>query len=171
MPPGFFGRSLDQQRAGLDAHHLVSEVIERVLKVGTLHKHPNPEAYLMRAITNAGIDAKRRERLQRREPQSVDPTDIAPVGHETAVTDKLAMASALSDAIPALPERAKRVARAKFDHPDLNINQLAAQLGVSRDTVRRAFTDMRDNDTLRGLVQPEAETPPTATTPYAEEHP
>ena len=168
----FFDRSLNQQRAGLDARDLVSAVIERVLKDGTLHQQPKPEAYLMRAITNAGIDARRRYvRHQQRAPKLVDPAQVAPVDHETAATDKLAAASVFEDVIPTLSERAKRVVRAKLDHPDLNINQLAANLDMSRDTVRRAYKDMKANESLRGLVQPEAETPPTATTPNAEEHP
>ena len=168
----FFDGSDNQQRAGLDAHHLVSQVLERVLEGGNLHKHPNPKRYIMKAITNAGIDAKKRhDHYERIAPHLIDPTQVAPLSHETAATDKLVAASVLEDAIPALPERAKRVARAKVEHPDLNINQLAAHLDVSRDTVRRAFNDMNDNEVLRGFVQPEAEPQPTANSRHPEENP
>ena len=168
----FFGRSLNRQRAGLDAHHLVSAVVDRVLKKGNLHKQPNPEAYLMKAITNAGSDARDRDdRYEQIVPRLVNSTDLATPSHETASTDKLATASVLKDAISELPERAKRVARAKLEYPEKNINELAAHLNVSRDTVRRSFEDMRDNGSLRSFAQPEAEPPPTANAPHSEEYP
>lgn len=168
----FFGGSLNRQRAGLDAHHLLGVVIERVLKDGRLHQHPNPKAYLMRAITNAGIDAKRRdERHRRKVPQFVDRTQEALLDHEIATIDRLAAASVLEDAIPRLPDRAKRVARAKIDYPDLNINELATLLDISRDTVRRAYKDMYADESLHGLVEPEIPTPPSSNTPHPEEHP
>ena len=168
----FFGRSTNRQRAGLDAHHLVSLVVDRVLEKGNLHKQPNSESYLMRAITNAGIDAKdRHDNYQQKASQLLDPAEIAPLNHEDATVNELATAAVLEDAISSLPERAQRVAKSKLDHPDKNINELAAHLNVSRDTVRRAFQDMRDDETLRGYVQPQTESSPTANAPHPEEQP
>ena len=160
----FFGRSVNRQLAGLDAHHLVSAVIDRVLEKGNLHKHPNPEAYLMKAITNAGIDAKARHiNYQKKASQLLDPVEIAPLNHENEIINQLATSADIKDAILSLPERAQRVAQAKIDHPDLNINQLAELLGISRDTIRRAIGDMRNHELLRSLAQPESQPPPTTT--------
>lgn len=168
----FFGRSVNEQRAGLDAHHLVSLVVDRVLEKGNLHKQPNPEAYLMKAISYAGLDAKERDdNYQRKAPQLLDPAEIAPVNHEPATINALATAAVLEDAISSLPERAQRVAEAKLENPDKNINELAAHLGVSRDTIRRAIQDMRDDETLRGYVQPEVESPPITNASHPEEQP
>ena len=168
----FFGRSVNEQRAGLDAHHLVSLVVNRVLEKGDLHKQPNPEAYLMKAIFNAGLDAKERDdNYQRKTPQLLDPAEIAPVNHEPATINALATAAVLEDAISSLPERAQRVAEAKLENPDKNINELAAHLGMSRDTIRRAIQDMRDDETLRGYVQPEVESPPITNATHPEEQP
>ncbi len=163
----FFGRSVNQQRAGLDAHHLVGAVVEKVLENGNLHEQPNPTAYLMKAITNAGIDAKKRyDNYQQKLPQMLEPNEIAPLNHETTTINDLAAAEVLQDTISSMPERAQRVARAILDDPDKNINELAAHLDVSRDTVRRAKQDIRRNASLRGYVQSEAESPPTPHAPH-----
>ena len=168
----FFGRSVNEQRAGLDAHHLVILVVDRILEKGNLHKHPNPEAYLMKAIFFAGLDAKERDdNYKRKAPQLLDPAEIAPVNHEPATINALATAAVLEVAISSLPERAQRVAEAKLENPDKNINELAAHLGVSRDTIRRAIQDMRDDETLRGYVQPEVESPPITNASHPEEQP
>ena len=118
----------------------------------------------MKAITHAGIDASRRDRrYQALVPRLSEHTEEATPSHETASIERVAAASAFEAAIPALPERAQRVAQARIDHPDLNNIQLAELLGVSRDTVGRAISDMKNHELLRNLVQPEDQPPPPTT--------
>ena len=150
----FFGGSYHQERAGIDADNLVHQVLEQILEQGTLHKMRKPLAYVKTAITNAGISANRRlNHYEQIVPQLLDPDAIDPPSHDAATTDQLAAASVLEAAIPALPQRAQRVAKAKIEHPDLNNSQIAAQLDISPDTVRRALEDMQQNDLLRAFVQ------------------
>lgn len=160
----FFDGSINRERAGLDAHHLVGEVLARILKAGKLHNQANPEAYIRKAITNAGIDTTRRDsRYQELVPRLAEHTDQATPSHESASVDEVAAALAFKSAIPELPERAQRVAQAKIDHPDLNNSQLATLLDISRDTVGRAISDMRNHELLRSLVRPDTQPPPTTT--------
>ena len=160
----FFDGSINRERAGLDAHHLVGEVLTRILEAGQLHNQANPEAYIRKAITNAGIDASRRDsRYQKLVTRLSEHTDLATPSHESASVDGVVAASVFKAAIPELPERAQRVARAKIDHPDLNNSQLAELLDISRDTIGRAIRDMRDHELLRSLVQPDTQPPPTTT--------
>ena len=158
-----FDGSERQQRVGLDAEHVVNEALLSIREAGKLHEHPNRAAYIYKVITNKARDAdKKATGLERGDhhygANAHGDDDLADA--VAARVDRRGHNAAVADAVAKLSGRARDVAGAKLDNPTFNINEIADHLGVSRDTVRRAYTDMRADPALRTLAADDSLIPP-----------
>jgi len=111
--------------AGHEADDLAQETFLRFVRAGSYREHGKPIAYLMRTARSVCIDASR---VRRFETVTLD-FDVA--DNQDSDWDPL-----LEEALAKLPSEQREVVELRFSS-DLEINEIAQALGISRFSVRR----------------------------------
>jgi len=157
----FFGNSRRRTVLGVDAHWLVGEAIDKVLKKGFPDPIEEPVAYLKTIIKRTWIDKHRQHQVldrrqhqieatygQRDEPNFADNLigDLSEGASSEAIAEQFE--TFLSRHRPPIPE----IGRALRDRPELTVAEIADLLGTSERSVYRAKTALKNDVDMRALL-------------------
>ena len=154
----FVGQSRTRSREGIDAGHLVSEAVVRVLSNGFPDNTRKPIAYLKKVITNLGLNQfKRHERYKEHLPKLQ--ADHASRHNTPGIADVIVnddqesqLRRDFEEALDKHPPPVPVIGRALRDHPQFTVTQIAEWTGCSDSTVYRAKKAIRGDPVMRTLL-------------------
>ncbi len=157
----FFGDSTRLTVLGVDAHWLVGEAVDKVLKKGFPDPIEEPVAYLKTVMLTTWIDKNRQHQVlerrqhkieatygQRDEPNFADDLigDLSAGATAEAIAEQFE--TLLSRHRPPIPE----IGRALRDRPELTVAEMASLVGASERSVYRAKAALKNDVDMRVLL-------------------
>ena len=157
----FFRNSTRRTVLGVDAHWLLGEAVDKVMKKGFPDAIDSPVAYLKNTIKNTWIDKhrqhqsldRRRHKIDEEYGQTDEPNlveELIGALSEPAEAEAIAQQfeTFLSRHRPPIPE----IGRARRDHPELPVSEIATLVGTSERSVYRAMSALKKDADMRALL-------------------